>query len=160
MNAPVIKPVAFRFGMKGPDATSWLQQHGFVVPDSPNRIARWNGGRCLRLGHGEFLVEQDQVASRPTDTTDGAWQLLRSDFSVVLDGPSWPRQLAQWCAFDFERLRAEPDLVVMTLLAGISVTLVREPRSSESPDIALRLWCDASYATYLTQCLTHPGDTP
>ena len=159
MNAPTLAAVASRFGLKGPNAMSWLQQRGITVPDAPNRIARWNGGRCLRMGHGEFLVEQDHDATKPADLTDGAWLLLRSDFSVVLDGPSWLRQLAQLCAFDFERLRAEPDLVVMTLLAGISVTLVREPRT-DGTDIALRLWCDASYATYLTHCLQHPGETP
>jgi sarcosine oxidase subunit gamma len=160
MNPPTAAVVASRFGLKGPQAKRWLEQQGFAVPDAPNRIARWNGGRCLRLGHGEFLVERDHDASRPTDTTDGAWLLLRSDFSVVLDGPTWPRQLAELCAFDFQRLHAEPDLVVMTLLAGISVTLVREPRPDDAPNFALRLWCDASYATYLMHCLQHPGETP
>jgi hypothetical protein len=29
---------------------------------------------------------------------------------------------------------------------------VREPRSTDD-HLALRLWCDASYATYLQQCL-------
>ncbi len=47
------------------------------------------------------------------------------------------------------RFHDEPDLVVMTLLAGIGVTLVREPRRRCNIDLALRLWCDASYATYL-----------
>ncbi len=42
----------------------------------------------------------------------------------------------------------------MTLLAGISVTLVREPRAGNT-HLALRLWCDASYETYLQHCLQH-----
>jgi hypothetical protein len=53
----------------------------------------------------------------------------------------------------------------MTLLAGISVTLVREPRATDDAPPALRLWCDASYAPYLQHCLqelarpnTSPGE--
>jgi hypothetical protein len=40
----------------------------------------------------------------------------------------------------------------MTLMAGIGVTLIREPRAAASP-LALRLWCDTSYASYLQECL-------
>jgi sarcosine oxidase subunit gamma len=152
--------VVSRFGVKGRHAPQWLQQQGIAVPDAPNHIARWSGqgdGRCLRLGHGEFLVETNAVPPAPAD--DEVWLLLRSDFSVLLDGPHWPRQLAQLCAFDFQRLLASPDMVVMTLLAGISVTLVREPRPDAS-HMAMRLWCDASYSTYLQQCLQHPGGSP
>lgn len=154
--------VATRFGVKGRHAQGWLEQHGFTVPEAPNQIARWNGnggGRCLRLGHGEFLVEQDSQASLPA-AGDDVWLLLRSDFSVLLDGPMWPRQLSQVCSFDFQRLNSAPDMVVMTLLAGISVTLVREPRPADNPNIALRLWCDASYTHYLQDCLRHLGESP
>ena len=57
------------------------------------------------------------------------------------------------CYAGFDRLRADPGLIVMTLLAGISVTLAAEPRPDESSPFALRLWCDASYALYLDHCL-------
>jgi hypothetical protein len=121
---------------------------------------RWNedgGGRCLRLGHSEFLVEQDAA---PVPQADDAWLLLRSDFCVLLDEARWPLRLAQVCSFDFERFHAQPDLVVMTLLAGISVTLVREPRPADVSRIALRLWCDATYTQYLQDCLQHLGGSP
>jgi sarcosine oxidase subunit gamma len=170
--------VAARFGVKGAGAANWLAQQGLVVPLLPNHIARWHehgGGRCLRLGNSEFLVERDVAAPGATHTasalpgappcathaswplpgaapgTDDAWLLLRSDASFLLDGEPWPRELAQACSFDFTRLRDEPDLVVMTLLAGIGVTLVREPAADDR--LALRLWCDASYSTYLQDCL-------
>jgi sarcosine oxidase subunit gamma len=155
--------VAARFGLKGPQAPGWLAAQGIRVPGEPNHIARWSengGGRCLRLGHGEFLVEQDHGASLPVATSEDVFVLLRSDASLVLDGPLWPRRLAQVCAFDFRRFDTAPDLVVMTLLAGISVTLVREPRPDDSTSIALRLWCDATHATYLQHCLRHLGETP
>jgi sarcosine oxidase subunit gamma len=157
-------PVAFRFGVKGSGAAASLAQQGIAVPASPNHVVRWSdygGGRCLRLGNAEFLVEHDvgpagsAPAALPSSGvipgTEDAWVLLRSDASFVLDGPAWPRELSQACSFDFTRLHAEPDLVVMTLLAGIGVTLVREPVDGER--LALRLWCDASYSLYLQDCL-------
>ncbi len=154
-----------RYGVKGARAIDWLAQHGIAVPVAPNRVAHWSGsggGRCLRLGNTEFLVEYDAAnASVPTQAAgDGARLLLRSDASLLLDAP-WSGKLAQACSFDFQRLHDEPDLVVMTLLAGISVTLVREPRPAAG--LTLRLWCDASYAPYLQQCLQYlarPDQSP
>lgn len=158
-----------RFGVKGGDAAAWLRQRNIVVPAAPNRIARWKGGRCLRLGNTEFLVELDAPGSPVTVAEGGAahttsaWVLLRSDHSLLLSGAPWPDELARVCSFDFERWRDEPDLVVMTLLAGIGVTLVREPAADGQH--ALRLWCDASYAPYLNNCLhqlaatSTPGET-
>lgn len=158
--------VATRYGVKGRGAEAWLAASGIIVPPSANRVARWPGGRCLRLGQGEFLVERDAPgASPPVASAPDTWTLLRSDHSLVLDGPRWPDELAQVCSFDFARLRGEPDLVVMTLLAGIGVTFVREPRPGHDSHLALRLWCDASYACYLDECLhtlaARPiGETP
>ncbi|MEO6185143.1 MAG: hypothetical protein ABIP38_05845, partial [Steroidobacteraceae bacterium] len=80
-----------------------------------------------------------------------AWTLIRADHSLLLHGPRWPAALAHVCSFDFGRLQAEPDLVVMTLLAGISVTLIREPSATDTA--SLRLWCDPGFALYLQQCL-------
>jgi sarcosine oxidase subunit gamma len=158
-----------RFGVKGADAATWLAQRSIVVPDAPNCIARWEGGRCLRLGNTEFLVELDAPDSPAPSADDNAantgsaWLLQRSDHSLLLTGAPWPDELARVCSFDFERWRDEPDLVVMTLLAGIGVTLALEPAADGHH--ALRLWCDASYAPYLNDCLhqlaatSTPGDT-
>jgi sarcosine oxidase subunit gamma len=150
--------VAARYGVKGTQAAAWLAQQGIAVPTAPNRVTHWSGnggGRCLRLGNSEFLIEQDGGSSSSAASTAGAWQLLRSDCSVLLQGPHWPDLLAQLCAFDFQRFHDEPGLVVMTLLAGISVTLVHEPRRADESPATLRLWCDASYTAYLQECLQH-----
>lgn len=164
-----VPAVDARYGVKGVDAAGWLARHGIAVPNAPNRVVHWRdngGGRCLRLGSSEFLVEQDAARSLPSPASHGgenAWILLRSDASLLLDGAPWPDELAQACSFDFRRFRDEPDLVVMTLLAGIGVTLLREPRPAGDSQLALRLWCDPSYATYLQECLQHlaaaHGDT-
>lgn len=169
-----------RFGLKGSGAIPWLEKHAIPVPSAANRISRWNAGRCLRLGHGEFLIELDEpgigplAAGSTQAATDNAWPLLRSDHSLVLRGDAWPALLARICSFDFRRFREEPDLVVMTLMAGIAVTLVAErPASTGSIEagsgdapFALRLWCDASYAACLDHCLqilaapSSQGDRP
>lgn len=164
MNGLTPSRATVRFGIKGPAAEAWLKARGIAVPPEANRIASWmptgtdSGGRCLRLGFTEFLVEQEggddpaAASATPGGEMPGAYLLLRSDCSLVLDGPAWPAALSQLCSFDLARLREQPDLVVMTLLAGIAVTLVREP-AQDSARFALRLWCDASYAHYLQESL-------
>src|SRR5262245_24752671 len=99
--------VAARFGLKGADAPAWLAARGIPVPDAPNRISRWPGGRCLRQGHGEFLVEIDDADSGDPlahedarGATLNVWMLLRSDHSLLLAGSHWPDALAQACSFD------------------------------------------------------------
>ncbi len=151
-----------RFGIKGSDAPALLQQLGLRIPAQPNRVTHWlphdpwGSGRCLRQGSSEFLIELDssEMPALPAggEAFPNAWPLIRSDHSQLLSGDSWSRDLAQICSFDFARLQDEPDLVVMTLLAGIGVTLIREPAAT-STDFALRLWCDASFSTYLQDCL-------
>lgn len=170
MQVPGVLPaLARRWGVKGAGALAWLQRCGIAVPGAPNRVIHWHDGRCLRLGNSEFLIEQDDASAAPLVPDEApadanAWVLLRSDRSVVLSGHPWPTALAQGCSFDFERLRTEPDLVVMTLFAGISVTFVREPAAGTDAPLSLRLWCDASHSTFLDQCLQQvaaprlPGD--
>jgi hypothetical protein len=158
-------PVAgTRFGVKGSDAPALLEHMGFSIPARPNSVTHWlphlpfGSGRCLRQGGTEFLIELD-ADTTPALVADqafpNAWMLTRSDYSLLLAGPRWPRALRQICSFDFDRLNAEPDLVVMTLMAGIGVTFIREPVTDASP--CLRLWCDASFSTYLQQCLHSLG---
>jgi sarcosine oxidase, subunit gamma len=154
-NGVAMVQVRTRFGIKGSDAPALLQQLGIAIPTRPNSVVHWGSdapfgsGRCLRQGNTEFLIELASFGI-PAQLADHV--LIRSDHSLLLTGAHWPQDLAQLCSFDFERLQQEPDLVVMTLLAGISVTLIREPAKSAS-DFALRLWCDPGFSVYLRQCL-------
>ncbi len=150
-----------RIGVKGADAAALLLRWGLHIPMLPNRVVHWQAadtlgsGRCLRQGNSEFLVELDTAPPAPLagdDAIPRAWTLIRADHSLLLQGPEWPAVLAHVCSFNFERLQAEPDLVVMTLLAGISVTLIREPTRTAA-EASLRLWCDPGFALYLQQCL-------
>jgi hypothetical protein len=168
-NGVQIPAVGSRLGIKGADAPAALQHLGLRIPTLPNRITHlqanepFGSGRCLRQGNTEFLLELD--AGKPPvlpagDALAEAWTLVRSDHSLVLDA-MWPRRLSHLCSFDFDRLREEPDLVVMTLMAGIGVTLVREPEhpATHPYGIALRLWCDSGYSTYLHDCLHSIGES-
>jgi hypothetical protein len=165
-----IPEVGQRLGLKGSDAPALLQQLGLRIPALPNRVTHWQSGdqfgsgRCLRQGSTEFLLELDRgkppAVLRANETLADAWTLIRSDHSLILDA-TWPRKLAHICSFDFDRLHEEGDLVVMTLMAGIGVTLVREPNHSATPPpgMALRLWCDPGYSTYLHDCLHSIGES-
>lgn len=153
-----------RFGVKGRHAPALLQHLGLSIPTQPNRVVHWQShepfgsGRCLRQGGTEFLIELD-CATTPDlpvhPSFPDAWQLTRCDYSLVLHGEWWPPALARIGSFDFTRLDDEPDLVVMTLLAGIGVTLIRESPTRQGK--GLRLWCDSSFSVYLQHCLLSLG---
>jgi hypothetical protein len=162
--------VGVRLGVKGADAPALLQQLALRIPSLPNRVVHWQTaepwgcGRCLRQGSTEFLIELDAAAPPlfpASDILPRAWMLHRSEHSLVLDEATWRHSLAHICSFDFERLLEEPDLVVMTLMAGIGVTVIREPPPdfTESTGMALRLWCDASFSIYLQECLRSLGES-
>jgi hypothetical protein len=155
-----------RVGLKGREAAALLEEIGVEIPARANAIVHANGesgpSRCLRLGSTEFVLEHDARSGladrlRPLAATrERAWLTPRSDFSAVLTGAAPFDSLSRYCSFDFDAFIAQPDLVVMTLLADISVTLALEPETSLQPRI--RLWADPGYARYLTDTLT--GDHP
>jgi hypothetical protein len=157
-----------RFGVQGRAAARLLQRCGVSIPGFPNEIVRWRdqvhfgSGRCLRLGHNEFVLEQDDgsqllagVRAALQREPGAHWLVQRADQCLILDGPLWPAELSRVCSFNFEQLRREPHRIAMTLLADVSVTLAREPESEPADPnaLAVRLWCDPGYATYLHECL-------
>ncbi len=167
-----VVPPASRMGLKGRDAATLLARAGFTVP-GPNRIAlcALDGGtvRLLRLGGTEFLLEQDEddavitrLAAQARSAGLQAWPVLRADCRLLVSGETLFDSLSRLCAFDFTRLAAEPDLVVMTLMAEISVTLALEPGTplTGAAGPQLRLWADAGFATYLIQTIKSLSTAP
>ena len=159
-----------RTGLKGRGAADLLASLGIAVPPRANQVLRFAGppaGRCLRLGNSEFFLEQDDgdALLRALDTALQAAPAsvlgaLRRDRCFLLSGAGAPAALRQIAAFDFEGPGFGGDDVVMTLMAGISVSFVREP--AQGPE-ALRLWCDAGFGDYLHDCFVALGaqsDTP
>ena len=151
-----------RLGLKGADAARLLLDCGIAIPDSPNAVTHVYGvaglSRCLRLGHSEFLLEEDQhagaierIRTRAGAAAMRAWCVLRTDYSALIGGAAVFDQLSRIASFDFRQLLHTPERVVMTLVADISMTLVLEDAIASAP--RLRLWADASFGTYLEQTL-------
>ena len=152
-----------RLGLKGREAATLLQDAGIALPARANAIVHAAStdsvSRCLRLGTTEFIIEDDvdsvRIAKLAQTALAGTLRAIvapRSDFSAVLSGPAVFDSLSPFCAYDFAALQAQPDTVVMTLLADISVVLALEPGGNLSP--RLRLWADPGYGLYLTETLT------
>ena len=122
------------------------------VPAAPNRVIHWHAAmRWAAAAACAWATPNSSSSWTAPQTSRGlrcrrpAARLDRAPAPTAAcccDGPTWPAARAV-CTFDFERLHAEPDLVVMTLLAGISVTLMREPAAST----ALACACGATPAS-------------
>jgi hypothetical protein len=163
----IATPGVRRAGLKGREAAPLLAALGIPVPGRPNQVSRFaapSPGRCLRLGSTEFLVEQDSgdallgsLDAATQAAPAGTLGALRSDRSLVLAGTGLYPALRQIVAFDFEGPAFGADDVVMTLMAGIGITFVREP--SQGAD-ALRLWCDPGFGDYVQGCLVALGGQP
>lgn len=152
-----------RLGLKGREAATLLQDAGIALPARANAIVHAAStdsvSRCLRLGTTEFIIEDDvdsvRIANLAQTASAGALRAVvapRSDFSAVLAGPAVFDSLSPFCAYDFAALQDQPDTVVMTLLADVSVVLTLEPGENLPP--RLRLWADPGYGLYLTETLT------
>lgn len=146
-----------RFGVKGPNAASWLQTAGIILPDSTNSWAlQKNGSLLMRLGNTEFLLEDrlentlaKTLANIPVDG-GGVHKVLRNDASFIVSGEATERLFAQICAIDLEGDTLQANRLVMTVFAGVSVTLLKQSLNGQS---VYRLWCDGTFGPYLWKTL-------
>lgn len=144
-----------RWGGKGPGAAAWLAGRGLPVPETPNTWAPLaQGGRVLRLGRSEFLVEG------PADPLEAlclaepgvrVYPVLRQDAALMLQGEALPSLLAQVCSVNFASLDLAARPVVLTSMAGVTVTVL-PGTAGGLPQY--RLWCDGTYGPYLWRTLT------
>jgi sarcosine oxidase subunit gamma len=138
-----------RFGLKGRAAADWLSGQGIAVPQQPNTwLALADGSMVLRLGRGEYLLEgaiAQQLESPWQDGCPDLFRVPRYDAEFVLGGDQATALLQEICALD-TRSQAMGNHVLMTLAAGISVTLIH------TGDV-YRLWCDATYGDYMQHTL-------
>lgn len=139
-----------RFGCKGPQAAAWLQSHGVPVPGQPNSACSTpGGGRVLRLGISEFLVEGD---ANPVQTLQasprvpGVYPVLRQDACFGLQGTRLNDLLLQTCNVNFLALDPQEAPVILTSMAGVSV-IVQPAMEASMP--SCRIWCDGTYGPYL-----------
>jgi len=143
-----------RAGVKGPGAAAWLAALGLNLPASPNHwLELPQGGLVDRLGQSEYLIDGNaEVVAKiaATARTPGVYPVLRQDASFSISGSCVSELLMQTCNVDFRILDADPALLLMTSMVGVSVVVV-PLKTGASPNY--RLWCDGTYGLYLWETL-------
>ena len=143
-----------RFGLKGSQADDWLNSQGVNTPVGINQWAGLpDGGLVCRLATSEFLIEDgwrgnlaQRLVAQCVYGISGVYPVLRQDGEMALSGERSIELLAQVCSFNFKALKAESTEVVMTSMAGVGVTTIRQEQAFGPVH---RIWCDATYAPYL-----------
>ena len=146
-----------RFGVKGPNATQWLVDRGIAIPTNPNAWTLCEQKTLvLRLGSSEFLIE-DQLGGSACNrlSSDRArvtsvYKVPRADAAFIVSGSQTLNLFSEICSLDLrEKSLASKDLV-MTQIAGISATLIRQTLNGEP---VYRIWCDGTYGPYMWEVL-------
>ncbi|HEX5538935.1 MAG TPA: sarcosine oxidase subunit gamma [Methylophilaceae bacterium] len=146
-----------RYGVKGPQASQWLADHELAIPSRPNSwVICKRKSLVLRLGAGEFLIEdlfggyacEDLTAD--TQRVAGVYQVPRADAAFILSGSEVLRLFSELCPLDLRNQALAADDVVMTQVAGVSATLLRQSLDDEQ---VYRLWCDGTYGPYMWEIL-------
>jgi sarcosine oxidase, subunit gamma len=146
-----------RYGVKGTQAATWLAKHGVKIPAAPNTWVLSGQTLVMRLGSSEFLLE-DQAGGETckkllADTlrVPGVYKVPRADAAYLLDGSGVLNLLSELSALDLRENSLLENDVVMTQVAGISATILRQTINDET---VYRLWCDGTYAAFMTHTLT------
>jgi sarcosine oxidase, subunit gamma len=145
-----------RYGVKGAQAAAWLAAHGVSIPDAPNTWALSGKTLVMRLGSTEFLLE-DQAGGEAcnkllADTTrvPNVYKVPRADAAYLLAGSDVLNLLSELCALDLREAALLENAVVLTQVAGISATILRQNINGET---VYRLWCDGTYAAFMSHTL-------
>jgi len=146
-----------RLGVKGPNAAAWLTSSNLTVAATANSWAvQDNQAIVLRLGNSEFLVEDQQSSTLVEQLNEtkvnehGVHKVLRSDASFVLSGELLPKLFAEVCAIELDKHALENHHLVMTVIAGVSATVLRQELNGQP---VYRIWCDGTFGPYLWNTL-------
>jgi len=147
-----------RFGVKGPQAAAYLASQSLKTPAEINSwIEGAAGTLVLRLGGSEFLIEDQykanacaNLASFSNVAVPGAYKVARADAAFILSGGEVLNLLSELCSLDLRDSALASDAVVMTQVAGISATLLRQQLNGEQ---VYRIWCDGTYGPYMWDML-------
>ncbi len=146
-----------RFGIKGPQAEKWLESKKIKTPVEKNTWLESKGCLVMRLGGSEFLLE-DQYGENNIETlvsfdqakTALAYKVARADAAYLLSGSEVLNMLSELCMLDLHEGALPKNGLVMTQVAGISATLLRQDLNNAP---VFRLWCDGSYGAYMWDML-------
>lgn len=149
-----------RVGLKGPGAPDWLRSQGIAVPPNANQwMPLGTNGLIARLGRTEFLIE-DQTLT-PTivslrqslrERIDSVYPVPRSDCALCLVGNRVNELFVQTCNVDFAAQRASDQVVTLTQMIGVSVTVLHEASHHR-----WRIWCDGTFGPYFWETLVEIG---
>lgn len=148
-----------RTGLKGPGAAAWLAAHGVPVPAEPNAwVPLPGGGLIARLARTEFLIEDDldgdlapRLAAELRAGLEGVTPVRRQDCALALLGERIGELLVQACNVDFAAQDPAARIVTLTLMVGVSVTVLRRDAGRHA---CHRIWCDATSGPYLWETLS------
>lgn len=146
-----------RFGVKGPQAADWLKAAGIKLPETTNSwTSQDNGSLVMRLGNTEFLLEDQpendlaQTLSNTAVEQSGVHKVLRNDAAFIVSGELTPALFSEVCAIDLDNGSLEDNRLVMTVIAGVSATLLKQTLNGQS---VYRIWCDGTFGPYLWKAL-------
>jgi sarcosine oxidase, subunit gamma len=145
-----------RYGVKGAQAATWLDKHGIKIPEAPNTWVLSGQTLVMRLGSTEFLLEDQtggEVSKKllaDTVRVPNVYKVPRADAAYLLAGSDVLNLLSELCALDLRENSLLENDVVMTQVAGISATILRQTINGET---VYRLWCDGTYSTYMRHVL-------
>ena len=147
-------PAMSRVGVKGPNAMQWLVSQGVMIPPTANSWVASGDTLVLRLGNSEFLIEGHAVcgtletASQPVSA--GVYKVTRADAVFLVSGVNALNLLAEVCQLDLRESAVVDDAVLMTQIAGVSATLIRQLQHGQP---GYRIVCDGTYATFMRETL-------
>lgn len=145
-----------RYGVKGPLAAQWLGSHGVALPAKANTWVLSGQAIVMRLGASEFLIEDQpdgQVCDKlAADTLRVAsvYKVPRSDAAYQLAGSGVLHLFAELCPLDLRETALAQNEVIMTQVAGISATVLRQTIDNQT---IYKLWCDGTYGAYMRHTL-------
>jgi sarcosine oxidase subunit gamma len=148
-----------RIGLKGAGAADWLRARNVPVPERANSWSVLPGeGIIARLGRGEFLLEDGLHGSVTSGVerelavpATSVYPVLRQDAALMMRGEAVHEVLAQTCSIDLLAIPPQERAVALTMMAGISVTVIDVSSAHAAP--CFRVWCDGTYGTYLWETL-------
>lgn len=145
-----------KYGVKGPDAESWLTDKGLDVPASifaSSQLAA--GGVIARLGSDEFFFEDGidntllpSLAKRAAAHRGQLFPVEHQEATFLLIGSRAREVLAQTCGINFDE--APLGDIIFTRVAGVSCGVFPQLVDAR---LAYRMWIAPNYAVYLWQTL-------
>jgi sarcosine oxidase, subunit gamma len=146
-----------RYGVKGPNAAQWLQNHHIAIPAQANEWVVCDlKTLVLRLGNSEFLIE-DQLGGYACERlasdkarVENVYPVARADASFIVSGSASLDLFSEVCSLDLREKSLGANQLIMTQIASISATIIRHTLNAEP---VYRIWCDGTYGAYLWKVL-------